>query len=80
MYQTKMFCMHMLDRWCTAHLVQVVVLPDPCRPTNMTTFGLPFFRALLFALPLPPFFSFSFGFGAPLWAIHSVARRIHEME
>ena len=52
---------------CGAHFVQVVVLPDPCSPTNMTTFGLPFLRPLA-PPPLPPFlsFSFSFGFAAPL--------------
>ena len=46
--------------------MQVVVLPEPCSPTNMTTLGLPFFNPL--TLPLPPFLSFSlsFGFGAPL--------------
>ena len=48
--------------------MQVVVLPDPCSPTNMTTLGLPFFSPLAPPPPLLPFLSFSlsFGFAAPL--------------
>jgi len=49
------------------HFVQVVVLPEPCSPTNMTMLGLPFFRPLT-PPPLPPFLSLSLslGFAAPL--------------